>query len=83
MFASQVALVIANARRHREERRARADLETLVNTVPVGVTVLDGSTGKVRFNQEARRIVRPLHTRRHRRCWTPSGHPGLTAASSR
>ena len=62
MFASQVALVIANARRHREERRARADLETLVNTVPVGVTVLDGSTGKVRsINQEARRIVRPLH----------------------
>ena len=32
MFTSQVALVIANARRHREEQRARADLETLVDT---------------------------------------------------
>ena len=29
MFASQAALVIANARTHREERRARNDLETL------------------------------------------------------
>ena len=37
MFASQAALVIANARRHREERRAKADLETLINTSPVGV----------------------------------------------
>ena len=41
MFASQAALVIANARRHREEQRTRADLETLVNTTPVGVLVLD------------------------------------------
>ena len=30
MFASQAALVIANARRHREERRARTGLETLI-----------------------------------------------------
>ena len=29
MFASQAAMVIANARRHRDEKRARADLETL------------------------------------------------------
>ena len=41
MFASQAALVIANARRHREEQRTRADLETLVNTTPVGVMVFD------------------------------------------
>ena len=41
MFASQAALVIANARRHRDEQRARADLETLVNTTPVGVLVFD------------------------------------------
>ena len=62
MFASQAALVIANARRHREERRVRTDLETLVDAAPVGVVVLDGRTGLVRsINREARRIVRPLH----------------------
>ena len=33
MFATQAALVIANARRHREEQRARADLETEVTPV--------------------------------------------------
>ena len=57
-FASQAALVIANARRHREEQRARADLETLINTSPVGVVVFDARTGApVSFNREARRIV--------------------------
>ena len=61
MFASQAALVIANARRHREEQRTRADLETLVNTTPVGVLVLDASTGEVRsINREARRVVSGL-----------------------
>ena len=45
MFASQVALVVANARRHRDERRARADLETLIDTSPVGVAVFDMGTG--------------------------------------
>ena len=61
MFASQAALVIANARRHREEQRTRTDLETLVNTTPVGVLVLDASTGEVRsINREARRVVSDL-----------------------
>ena len=61
MFASQAALVIANARRHREEQRTRADLETLVNTTPVGVMVFDAGTGEVRsINREARRIVSDL-----------------------
>ena len=61
MFASQAALVIANARRHREERRARAGLETLVNTTPVGVLVFDARTGNpVSLNREARRIVNDL-----------------------
>ena len=45
MFASQAALVIANARRHRDEQRARADLETLVNTAPVGVLVFEPGRG--------------------------------------
>ncbi len=58
MFASQVALVVANARRHRDERRARADLETLIDTSPVGVAVFAMGTGApVSFNREARRIV--------------------------
>ena len=58
MFGSQAALVIANARTHREERRARADLETLVNTSPVGVVVLDAATGApVSINRETMRIV--------------------------
>ena len=61
MFASQAALVIANARRHREEQRARAGLETLVNTTPVGVLVFDAKTGNpVSINREARRIVSGL-----------------------
>ena len=61
MFASQAALVIANARRHREEQRARTDLETLVNTTPVGVVVFDARTGNpVSVNREARRIVNDL-----------------------
>ncbi len=62
MFASQAALVIANARRHRDEQRARTDMETLVNTTPVGVLVFDAKTGGVTsVNREARRIVSGLH----------------------
>ena len=58
LFASQAAQVIANARRHRDERRARADLETLIDTSPVGVAVFDMRNGApVSFNREARRIV--------------------------
>ena len=61
LFASQAALVIANARRYREERRARADLETLIETSPVGVVVFDGATGVPKsFNREARRMVDSL-----------------------
>ena len=61
MFASQAALVIANAHRHREERRARADLETLIDTSPVGVAVFDATTGAPKsFNREAGRIVDSL-----------------------
>ena len=58
MFAAQAAMVIANARRYREEQRARTDLETLVDTSPVGVVVFDAGTGAlVSFNREAMRIV--------------------------
>ena len=58
MFASQAALVIANARQHRDVQRARGDLETLVHTAPVGVVVLEATTGAVvSVNQEARRLI--------------------------
>ena len=61
LFSSQAAMVIANARRYRDERRARADLETLIDTSPVGVVVFDAGTGAAAsFNREARRIVDSL-----------------------
>ena len=41
LFASQAAAAIANARIYRDEQRARADLEALVETSPVGVVVFD------------------------------------------
>ena len=44
LFAQQVAAALANARAHREEHRARAYLEALVETCPVGVLVLDATT---------------------------------------
>jgi signal transduction histidine kinase/DNA-binding response OmpR family regulator len=65
-FASQAALVIANARRYREEQRARADLNTLINTAPVGVLVFDAKTRDlVSSNQETKRIVRGLSAPGH------------------
>ena len=47
MFAAQAALVIANARTHREERQARADLETLVTPRRwvCGLRRRDGNSG--------------------------------------
>ena len=61
LLASQAASAIANARTHRDERRARADLETLIETSPVGVVVFDGATGEpVSINREARRMVESL-----------------------
>ena len=60
-FGSQAALVIVNAGRYRDEQRARSDLETVVNTAPVGVVVFDARTGEVvSVNREAQRIVSVL-----------------------
>ncbi len=61
LFATQAAMAIVNARRHRDEQRARADLETLIDTSPVGVVVFDAATGAPKsFNREAHRIVDSL-----------------------
>ena len=63
LFASQAAAAIANARAYREEHRARARLEALVDTSPVGVVVFDAETGGVvSWNREATRIVEALKT---------------------
>ena len=64
MFASQAAMVIANARRRRDEQRAQKDLQTLINTSPVGIVVFDAQTGRpMSSNREAARIVGDLSTR--------------------
>ena len=76
MFASQATLVIANARHYREERRARTDLETLLDTSPVGVVVFDAHTGEpVSVNREVGRLLNGL-----RQPGQATGHPpeGLT-----
>ncbi len=58
LFASQAALVISNARQYRNEQEARNDLETLINTSPVGVVVFDAHSGvPLSLNREAKRIV--------------------------
>ena len=61
LFAAQAATAIANARAHRDEQRARADLEALVETTPVGVVVFDAQSGNpLSINREARRVGRAL-----------------------
>ena len=70
LFAAQAAAAIVNARTYRAEQRARADLETLVETSPVGVVVFDTRTGRpASFNREARRMFEvlrvPGHPREH------------------
>ena len=63
LFASQAATAIANARTHRAEQRARANLEALIDTSPVGVVVFDARTrNPVSLNREAKRIVGSLRT---------------------
>ncbi len=63
LFASQAAAAIANARAHRGEQRARADLAALVETAPVGVLVFDAKSGRLAsLNREAKRIVESLRT---------------------
>ena len=58
MFAAQAAMAITNARRYGDEQRAKADLEALLNTSPVGVLVFDARTrGVVRINREACRVL--------------------------
>ena len=62
LFASQAAVVINNARTYEQERRAKADLEGLINISPVGVLVFDAKSGDLLSrNEETRRIVGKLN----------------------
>lgn len=61
VFASVAAAAIANAGAYRDEQRARASLEALVETSPVGVVVFDAASGRPAFmNREAMRIIESL-----------------------
>ena len=58
LFAAQAGAAIANARTHRDEQQARADLEALINTSPMGVVVFDARSGVLMsHNHETRRIL--------------------------
>ncbi|MYF94984.1 MAG: response regulator [Holophagales bacterium] len=62
LLSSQAGAAIVNARRHRDELRTRADLETLIDMSPVAVVVFDGRTGKVKSrNRETDRMAGLLH----------------------
>ena len=57
-FASLAATAIANARTFSKEQQARADLEALVETSPVGVMVLnEQSETPTMMNQEALKLI--------------------------
>ncbi len=59
VFTAQAAVSLVNARAHQAERRARNDLQSLVDASPVGVVVNDAKTMDVlSVNDETRRIVR-------------------------
>ena len=66
LFASQAATAMANARAYRDEQRARAKLEVLVDTSPVGVVVFDAPTGRFApVNRQAERMVESLRLPGH------------------
>ncbi len=66
MFAGHAAVAISNARIYRQEQRAKAELEALIESSPLGILVFDAKTGNlVSVNEETRRIVGGLLGRGH------------------
>ena len=66
MFANHAAMAVTNARRYGAEQRAKADLQALVNTSPVGVLVFEPRTQyPTTVNREARRILGLPHEAEH------------------
>ena len=61
MFASQAAMVISNALKYKAEQRAKSDLESLLDSSPLGLLVFDANTGNVlSLNEETKRIVESM-----------------------
>ncbi|MCY4528493.1 MAG: winged helix-turn-helix domain-containing protein [Chloroflexi bacterium] len=58
VFAAQAAVAFSNARKYRAEQRAKSDLEAMLDSLPMGVLVLDAKTGGVEsLNDETRRML--------------------------
>jgi len=58
ILATQAGAAIANARKHKDEKRARAELEALIEISPVAVFVFDARSGQtVSINRDARRMA--------------------------
>ena len=61
LLASLAGVVIANNRRNQETHQTRVDLETVLDTSPIGVAVFNAYSGDPRsLNEEALRIIRGL-----------------------
>ncbi|MCY3555917.1 MAG: response regulator [Gemmatimonadetes bacterium] len=61
LFASLSGAAIANSCKLLDEQQARAKLEALIETTPVGVVVIDARSGTLlSINRESRRIVGDL-----------------------
>ena len=85
MFTAQAALVISNARRYREEQRTRTNLETLIDTSPVGVVVFDAKTGtrcRSTGRREGSSTTCGCRTNPRSNSWRCSPFGGQTAGSS-
>ena len=61
LFALQAGAAISNARNHREEQTARANLEALIDMSPVAMVMFDAQSGQMlSMNRESHRIVGDL-----------------------
>ncbi|MXZ90400.1 MAG: response regulator [Chloroflexi bacterium] len=61
MLASYAGMAIIRSRRYRAEQRARTALDSILETLPVGVVIFDGETGlPVSANRETARIIGSL-----------------------
>ena len=61
MFAAQASNAIANARTHKDEQRARSELEGVLDAAPTGLIVFRRrGQGAPMINREARRLIARL-----------------------
>ncbi|MBM3941478.1 MAG: response regulator [SAR202 cluster bacterium] len=69
LFASQAAMAIWNARLHQEAQQVRLGLETLMETSPVGVFVVDSKGVVQLINREAQRLLGIAHQAGYSLTW--------------